>query len=176
MGQSSGSIRLVETAADVDGLLVRDPEKLSYVTQTTLSVDDAESVVSSLRNRFPEIQGPKVDDICYATQNRQDAVKALSARCRLVIVVGSPNSSNSNRLREVAELSGAVAYLVDSSVEIKREWFEPGLSVGITAGASAPEKLVRDVVQAVERLTGVRATDNAGVEEGISFPLPRELQ
>ena len=176
MGQSSGGMYLVETADEVARLQVGTPERLAYVTQTTLSVDDAERVIAALRARFPGIVGPKRDDICYATQNRQDAVKALARAADIVLVVGSRNSSNSNRLREVARLHGRPAYLIDDATQIDDHWFAEDARVGVTAGASAPEILVREVV---ERLAG---TDSdtieqlIGAEENITFALPRELQ
>ncbi|HRE18319.1 MAG TPA: 4-hydroxy-3-methylbut-2-enyl diphosphate reductase [Rhodocyclaceae bacterium] len=174
MGQSAGGMYLVETVDDVNALKVSDQAQLSYVTQTTLSVDDATQIVAALKTRFPYIQGPKKDDICYATQNRQDAVKALAAQCDVVVVVGSPNSSNSNRLREVALHLGSKAYLVDSAADVDQSWFAPGNVVGVTAGASAPEKLVREVVQLLNALGG-DVRELQGVSEAVSFPLPREL-
>ncbi len=178
MGQSEGGMHLVETAADVASLQVSDPEKLAYVTQTTLSVDDAEKVIAALKLRFPGIVGPKKDDICYATQNRQDAVKALAQAADLVLVVGSQNSSNSNRLREVAEINGARAYLVDNVDEIDPSYLQNAGSIGITAGASAPEILVQHVVDRL-RLAGGQAEkieQLEGVEENVSFALPKDLQ
>ena len=176
MGQSAQGMYLVETAADVLRLEVKDVSKLSYVTQTTLSVDDADKVVCALRERFPEIVGPKRDDICYATQNRQDAVKELATKTDVVFVVGSQSSSNSNRLREVAELLGARAYLVDCAEQIDPAWLEGVSRIGVTAGASAPEVLVQSVVH---RLTGddpSQASQLHGVEENVTFALPKELQ
>src|SRR6202795_4912536 len=146
MGQSDGGMYLVESVADVATLAVRDPANLSYVTQTTLSVDDAASIVDALKRRFPAITGPKKDDICYATQNRQDAVKFMAPQCDVVIVVGSPNSSNSNRLREVAEHMGADAYMVDSADDLRPQWIAGKRRVGVTAGASAPEILVNQLI------------------------------
>ncbi|NJD25702.1 MAG: 4-hydroxy-3-methylbut-2-enyl diphosphate reductase [Betaproteobacteria bacterium] len=175
MGQSEGGMYLVETAADVDRLSVRDPRHLSFVTQTTLSVDDATALVDALKTRFPDIQGPKKDDICYATQNRQDAVKALAADSDLVIVVGSPNSSNSRRLKEVAVARGIESHLVDGPEEIDPDWLEGKKRVGVTAGASAPEILVQRVVDRVRTLTGAEVSALAGVAEGVSFPLPKGL-
>ena len=175
MGQSRDGMYLVETPEDVRGLSVNMPEKLSFVTQTTLSVDDATMVISELRKKFPEIQGPKKDDICYATQNRQDAVKALAAQCDLVLVVGSPNSSNSRRLKEVAVALGIDSHLIDESAEIEAKWLAGKHRIGITAGASAPEILVLQVVNHIKALTGASVTQLNGVEEGVSFPLPREL-
>ncbi|QEL64285.1 4-hydroxy-3-methylbut-2-enyl diphosphate reductase [Oryzomicrobium terrae] len=175
MGQAEGGMYLVETPADVAALAVRDPAKLAYVTQTTLSVDDAAVVVSALRERFPEIVGPKKDDICYATQNRQDAVKQLAGQSQVVIVVGSPNSSNSNRLREVAELKGVPAYMVDRADQIDPAWIAGKDNVGVTAGASAPEVLVDEVVQRL-RDQGADAVRLAeGAVENTVFPLPKEL-
>ena len=175
MGQSQGGMYLVETPGDVVTLKVSDPDKLAYVTQTTLSVDDAARVVDALKTRFPNIVGPKKDDICYATQNRQDAVKKLTAECDAVLVVGSPNSSNSNRLREVAENLGIPAWLVDSAEDIQPAWLEGKTRIGITAGASAPEILVEQVVT---RLTQLGATEVApldGLQETVNFPLPKGL-
>src|SRR5215203_4840916 len=146
MGQAQGGMFLVETPADVARLKVTDPGNLAFVTQTTLSVDDASQIIAALKQRFPQIVGPKKDDICYATQNRQDAVKGLAQQCDVVIVVGSPNSSNSNRLREVAANQGVAAYMVDNAGELRRQWVEGAQRVGVTAGASAPEILVQEVV------------------------------
>ena len=175
MGQSDGGMYLVDTVADVERLTVAHPDRLSFVTQTTLSVDDATVVIDALRARFPEIQGPKKDDICYATQNRQDAVKVLAAKCDLVIVVGSQNSSNSRRLREVAVGLGIDAHLVDAADEIRPEWLAGKSRVGVTAGASAPEHIVADVVARLQSLgQGVRI-DLQGVPDDVKFPLPREL-
>jgi len=175
MGQSGGGMYLVETAEEVAALNVSHPEQLSFVTQTTLSVDDASVVITALKERFPQIQGPKKDDICYATQNRQDAVKALAEQCDLVIVVGSPNSSNSRRLKEVAVARGIDGYLIDGPEEIESLWFVGKQNVGITAGASAPEILVRRVVERIRTLTDASVAHLPGVEEGVSFPLPKEL-
>ena len=175
MGQSPEGMYLVETAEEVASLDVKHPEQLSFVTQTTLSVDDASVVISALKQRFPEIQGPKKDDICYATQNRQDAVKALAEQCDLVIVVGSPNSSNSRRLKEVAVARGIDGYLVDGPDEIDAAWLAGKNNVGITAGASAPEILVSRVVDRIRALSGASVAQLAGVEEGVSFALPKEL-
>lgn len=175
MGQSPEGMYLVETAEEVASLDVKHPEQLSFVTQTTLSVDDASVVISALKQRFPEIQGPKKDDICYATQNRQDAVKALAEQCDLVIVVGSPNSSNSRRLKEVAVARGIDGYLVDGPDEIDAAWLAGKNNVGITAGASAPEILVSRVVDRIRALSGATVAQLAGVEEGVSFALPKEL-
>ena len=181
MGQSPGNgsavegMYLVETAADVGKLDVRDPAQLAYVTQTTLSVDDAAIVVAALRARFPDIVGPKKDDICYATQNRQDAVKFMTPQCDVVIVVGSPNSSNSNRLREVATGLGADAYMVDDASELKPEWIAGKQRIGVTAGASAPEVLVLDVISALQALGAKRVNQLSGIDENVVFPLPKGL-
>jgi 4-hydroxy-3-methylbut-2-enyl diphosphate reductase len=175
MGQSPDGMYLVDTIQDVERLTVRSPAQLSFVTQTTLSVDDASIVIGALKARFPEIQGPKKDDICYATQNRQDAVKALAEQCDLVIVVGSPNSSNSRRLKEVAVARGVDAYLIDGPEEIDNDWLNGKSRIGVTAGASAPEILVERVVDRIKRLAGGEVVQLAGVEESISFPLPKEL-
>ena len=175
MGQSSDGMYLVETPEDARSLKVGTPEKLSFVTQTTLSVDDASLVIAALREHFPEVQGPKKDDICYATQNRQDAVKSLAGQCDLVIVVGSPNSSNSRRLREVAIARGVDGYLIDGPEEIDPAWLAGRRRIGVTAGASAPEILVKRVVDRISFLTGAEVSQAIGVEEGVSFPLPKEL-
>lgn len=175
MGQSEGGMYLVDTIADVAQLQVAEPEKLSFVTQTTLSVDDAMVVIDALKDKFPSIEGPKKDDICYATQNRQDAVKALAEQCDLVIVVGSPNSSNSRRLKEVAVSRGIDGYLVDGPDEIEPGWLAGKTRIGITAGASAPEILVERVVDRIRGLTGAEVGQLSGVEEGVYFPLPKEL-
>jgi len=175
MGQSEHGMYLVETVEDVAGLAVRDPTRLAYVTQTTLSVDDAATIVEALRRRFPGIVGPKKDDICYATQNRQDAVKFMAPRCDVVIVVGSPNSSNSNRLREVAEQLRVPAYMVDNASELDPAWLEGRPRVGVTAGASAPEVLVEEVLARL-RVLGARSVRQLdGVEENVVFPMPRGL-
>ena len=175
MGQSRDGMYLVETAEEVRQLKVTTPAQLSFVTQTTLSVDDASQVISALREQFPEVQGPKKDDICYATQNRQDSVKLLAEQSDLVLVVGSQNSSNSRRLKEVAVARGVEAYLVDGADEIEAAWLEGKQRVGVTAGASAPEILVQQVIARIAALTGAAVVQLDGVEEGISFPLPREL-
>lgn len=175
MGQSDKGMYLVETVEDVAALKVSQPDYLSYVTQTTLSVGDANLVIDALRQRFPAIQGPKKDDICYATQNRQDAVKALASQCDLVVVVGSPNSSNSRRLKEVALGRGVAAYLIDGAAEIDPEWLVGKRSIGVSAGASAPEILVRQVVDRLRVLTDAEVAQLAGIEEGVSFALPKEL-
>src|SRR5690349_2188526 len=175
MGQAERGMHLIETVSDAEQLEVRDPERLAYVTQTTLSVDDAAAIVEVLKRRFPAIVGPKKDDICYATQNRQDAVKFLVPYCDVVIVVGSPNSSNSNRLREVAKNLGTPAYMVDDASQIEPKWIEGRSRVGVTAGASAPESLVREVVGRLESLGAGSVRQLAGVEENVSFPMPKGL-
>jgi len=175
LGQSEGGMYLVETPGDVESLQVSNPDQLAYVTQTTLSVDDAARVVDALRARFPSITGPKKDDICYATQNRQDAVKALAKQCDVVIVVGSPTSSNSNRLREVAENLGVPAYMVDNATEIQSDWVTGKNRVGLTAGASAPEILVRAVIERLDKLGIGSVADLDGVQEKVGFPLPKGL-
>jgi len=175
MGQSRDGMYLVETADEVQNLKVNSPGQLSFVTQTTLSVDDASLVISALKEHFPEVQGPKKNDICYATQNRQDAVKALAEQCDLVIVVGSPNSSNSRRLKEVAVARGVDAYLIDGADEIQTAWLDGKRKVGVTAGASAPEILVQRVLDRIQSLASAEVLQLAGVEEGVSFPLPKEL-
>ncbi|MFV0371911.1 MAG: 4-hydroxy-3-methylbut-2-enyl diphosphate reductase [Azonexus sp.] len=175
MGQVRGGMYLVETPEDVAALAVNDPEHLAYVTQTTLSIDDAGRVIAALRARFPNIQGPKKDDICYATQNRQDAVKTLADACDLVIVVGSQNSSNSRRLREVAAGRNIAAYLVDAADEIEAGWLAGKTRIGVTAGASAPDVLVQQVVNRLHELSGAPVSQLQGVEEAVYFPLPKEL-
>ncbi len=175
-GVNGGHIYLVENEADVSQLDVNAPDNLAYVTQTTLSVDDTAKVIDALRQRFPAISGPKKDDICYATQNRQDAVKQLALECDLVLVVGSPNSSNSNRLRELADRCGADAYLIDSALDIKPSWLVGKKAIGVTAGASAPEVLVRDVVNKLETLGARPPEELPGATENISFSMPRELR
>jgi len=175
MGQAGSGMYLVETAEDVAQLQVRDPGKLAYVTQTTLSVDDAARIVAALRVRFPEIRGPKRDDICYATQNRQDAVKFMAPRCDVVIVVGSPNSSNSNRLREVAQNMGVDAYMVDSAADLRPEWIAGKPRVGVTAGASAPEVLVNELIERLQELGAKSVRPLEGIAEHVVFTLPREL-
>ena len=175
MGQAVGGMYLVETPEDVAKLQVQDVNNLSFVTQTTLSVDDAAKIIDTLKQRFPSIQGPKKDDICYATQNRQDAVKALAAQCDVVIVVGSANSSNSNRLREVAQNLGVPAYMVDTATDLKPEWVMGKARVGITAGASAPEVLVQAVIERLKQLGASQVDEVKGVEERINFPLPKNL-
>ncbi len=176
MGQCDGGIYLVESPEQVAGLKVNDENNLAFVTQTTLSVDDASSIVAALKKRFPNITGPRKDDICYATQNRQDAVKLLVRQCDVVIVVGSPNSSNSNRLREVAAKVGVPAYLVDDADGLQPEWFAGKTRVGISAGASAPELLVQGVVARLRELGAESVTELKGIRENVVFPLPRALQ
>ena len=176
MGQVGTGIHLVETPEDVAHLQIADPELLAYVTQTTLSVDDAATIVDALRQRFPTIAGPKKDDICYATQNRQDAVKFMTPYADVVFVVGSKNSSNSNRLREVAELRGVPAYLIDNAAGIEPTWLEGKRRIGVTAGASAPEILVAEVITRLKELSQATVRDLDGVPEKVIFPLPRELQ
>jgi len=180
MGQyddsAGGKIYLVEDEADVAALIPENPQVLSYVSQTTLSMDDTAKVIKALRLKFPSIHGPKTDDICYATQNRQDAVKDLANSSDLILVVGSPNSSNSNRLRELAERMGSKAYLIDNSDEIEPAWFDDITEVGITAGASAPEVLVKQVVSRVQELGGDIPVELSGREENIVFHLPKELR
>jgi 4-hydroxy-3-methylbut-2-enyl diphosphate reductase len=178
MGQVAQGMHLVEGVADVAALKVgagATADALAYVTQTTLSVDDAAAIVAALKQRFPAIVGPKKDDICYATQNRQDAVKALAARVGLMIVVGSRNSSNSNRLREVAENLGVPAYLVDNAAQIDAAWLAQKVAVGVTAGASAPEVLVSEVVERLRALGAAAVETLVGADENVYFPLPREL-
>jgi 4-hydroxy-3-methylbut-2-enyl diphosphate reductase len=175
MGQAADGMYLVETVADVAQLKPRNPEMLAYVTQTTLSVDDAAAIVAALKQRFGSIVGPKKDDICYATQNRQDAVKFMAPKCDLVVVVGSPNSSNSNRLREVAANLGVSAYLVDSANDIRPAWISDVRRVGVTAGASAPESLVNQVIDRLWQLGASRVSVLDGVSENTTFPLPKEL-
>ena len=176
MGQVGTGIHLVETPEDVAHLQIADPELLAYVTQTTLSVDDAATIVDALRQRFPTIAGPKKDDICYATQNRQDAVKFMTPYADVVFVVGSKNSSNSNRLREVAELRGVPAYLIDNAAGIEPTWLEGKRRIGVTAGASAPEILVAEVIARLKELSQGAVRELDGVPEKVTFPLPRELQ
>jgi len=173
---ASGAIHLVETPEDVAHLMPNNPQKLAYVTQTTLSVDDTKAVIEALRSKFPEVAGPRHDDICYATQNRQDAVRKLGQQCDLVLVVGSPNSSNSNRLRELAEKQGVPAHLIDGADDIRREWVSGKLRVGVTAGASAPESLVQGVVARLREWGGTNAHELVGDPENVTFALPKELR
>ena len=175
-GLNGGRIYLVESVEDVEKLEVRNPEHLSYVTQTTLSMDDTSLVIDALRERFPTIEGPRKKDICYATQNRQDAVKQLALECDLLLVVGSPNSSNSNRLKELAERLGCDSYLIDNVDAIDPAWLEGKSRFGVTAGASAPEILVRQVVEWLEQESGAKPLELEGVEENIVFSMPRELR
>ncbi len=180
MGQydsrAGGDIYLVEDVHQVASLAVRNPDKLSYVTQTTLSMDDTAKVIDALRERFPRIKGPRKDDICYATQNRQDAVKQLAGNCDLMLVVGSPNSSNSNRLRELAQRMGAEAYLLDGADDIDPRWLEGKTRIGVTAGASAPEVLVQEVLDGLRALGAKAPVEIAGRPENVTFSLPRELR
>jgi 4-hydroxy-3-methylbut-2-enyl diphosphate reductase len=175
MGQAGDGMYLVERVEDVGRLVVKDPDRLAFVTQTTLSVDDAGAVVAALKARFPAIVGPKKDDICYATQNRQDAVKVLSRECDVVIVVGSLSSSNSNRLREVAENLRVPAYMVDTPDDLDPAWVSGRLRVGVTAGASAPEVLVRGVVERLRQLGATEVREMDGITETVVFPLPKTL-
>ncbi|MGH8850793.1 MAG: 4-hydroxy-3-methylbut-2-enyl diphosphate reductase, partial [Casimicrobiaceae bacterium] len=175
MGQADGGIHLVESVGDVARLVVGDASQLAYVTQTTLSVDDAAAVVAALKRRFPAIVGPRRDDICYATQNRQDAVKFMTPQCDVVIVVGSPNSSNSNRLREVAANRGIPAYMIDRAEELQPEWLRAKQRIGVTAGASAPEVLVQQVIRRLKELGAGQVRELDGTVESVMFPLPRGL-
>ena len=175
MGQCDGGITLVETVDDVERLQVADPHKLAFVTQTTLSVDDSRRITEALRARFPSIVGPRTDDICYATQNRQDAVKALAPQCDVVIVVGSRSSSNSNRLRELAETLGVRTYMVDDAALVEASWIEGANRIGVTAGASAPEVLVRSVIARLQALGAGSVRELDGIRENVSFPLPKGL-
>jgi 4-hydroxy-3-methylbut-2-enyl diphosphate reductase len=180
MGQydarNGGAIYLVEDEADVERLQVRNPEALAFVTQTTLSMDDTSRVIDALRQRFPSIGGPRKDDICYATQNRQDAVKQLAAECDVLLVVGSPNSSNSNRLRELAERMGTPAHLIDGAEDLERSWFATAEKVGITAGASAPEVLVRGVIERLMQWGATATSELDGRPENVTFSMPKELR
>lgn len=175
MGQSKEGMHLVETPQDVANLEVADANKLAYVTQTTLSMDDAAQVIQALKHKFPSIQGPKSDDICYATQNRQDAVKIMAKDCDLVIIVGSPNSSNSNRLREVAENQGVEAYMIDNASLLQPEWLLNKKKVGVSAGASAPEVLVKEVISRLKKLGAKNVDELQGVIESVVFKLPKDL-
>lgn len=179
MGQyvnPEGGIYLVESPDDVSHLNVKNPDNLAYVTQTTLSIDDTLAVVAALKARFPKIVGPRKDDICYATQNRQDAVKKLAAQCDLILVVGSPNSSNSNRLREIAEKLGRASYLIDDAEQLQPSWVENASKIGVTAGASAPEILVSQVIARLKAWGGQVVLENQGIEEKVVFSLPKELR
>ena len=174
---ATGAIYLVDSVTEANAIQVDQPNQVAYVTQTTLSMDDTRDIINELRNRFPLIEGPKHDDICYATQNRQLAVRDLAAQTELVLVVGSVNSSNSNRLRELAERQGVDSYLIDGAADIKNTWFEGVQSVGLTAGASAPEKLVRDVIAAIENISGqIEVVELEGEPENMVFALPKELR
>ena len=175
MGQVGSGMYLVESIRDVERLEVKDPGNLAFVTQTTLSVDDARSITEALRRRFPAIIGPKKDDICYATQNRQDAVKTLARQCDVLIVVGSPNSSNSNRLREVASNLGVPAYMLDDAAALRSEWVAGKKRVGVTAGASAPEVLVQAVIARLNSLGALSVRELDGIPERVTFPLPKAL-
>jgi 4-hydroxy-3-methylbut-2-enyl diphosphate reductase len=175
MGQSDAGMFLVETEADVGRLEIADSAKLTYVTQTTLSVDDAQKVIDALRRKFPSIIGPKQDDICYATQNRQDAVKFMAPQVEMVIVVGSRSSSNTNRLRELADLLGCETHQVDSAEELRIEWVRDKKRVGVTSGASAPEVLVRDVIARLKSMGAQSVRELDGITESITFPLPKGL-
>ena len=175
LGQALDGVYLVETAADIDKLQVADPARLAFVTQTTLSVDDTAKLTAQLRARFPHIRAPRKDDICYATQNRQDAVKKMAADCQVVLVIGSSTSSNSNRLREVAELCGARAYLVDGAADVKPEWLQNIKRIGVTAGASAPESLVRELIDWLREKFGTEVSELSGVEEKVVFAMPKTL-
>lgn len=180
MGQydksKGGEIYLVEDEDDVEALVVKHPEKVAFVTQTTLSIDDTAKVIDALRKKYPMIMGPRKDDICYATQNRQDAVRDLAAQCDVVLVVGSPNSSNSNRLRELAERMGKSAYLVDNADQLEKQWFETKTKIGVTAGASAPEILIKQVIQRLQDWGATPPQELQGREENITFSLPKELR
>ena len=167
---------MVEDEADVAALAVKHPEKVAFVTQTTLSIDDTAKVIDALRTKFPHIQGPRKDDICYATQNRQDAVRDLAEQCDVVLVVGSPNSSNSNRLRELAERMGKDAYLIDNAEQLQQSWFDLDSKIGVTAGASAPEILIKQVIQRLQDWGATAPEELAGREENITFSLPKELR
>lgn len=175
MGQSEGGMYLVESPEDVATLIVADPSKLAYVTQTTLSIDDAASIVNVLKNRFPDITPPRSDSICYATQNRQDAVKIMARDCDLVIVVGSPNSSNSNRLREVAQNQGIESYMVDNASYLEPAWVVGKKRIGVSAGASAPEVLVQEVIRKLHELGAADVQELSGVVENVVFKIPRNL-
>ena len=176
LGQARGGVYLVETAEDIDNLKVADESKLAFVTQTTLSVDDTAKLTQQLRARFPNIRAPRKDDICYATQNRQDAVKKMAARCEVVLVIGSRTSSNSNRLREVAELCGARSYLIDGANDVKPEWLQNAKRIGVTAGASAPENLVQELVKWLRDNFGAGVEELPGVEEKVVFSMPKSLE
>jgi len=170
------NIHLVESPNDVSSLDVLNVDNLSFVTQTTLSMDDTSSIIDALRKKFPNISGPKKNDICYATQNRQDAVKDLANKSSIVLVVGSPNSSNSNRLREIAEKLGKPSYLIDGAEDIQKSWLNDMETVGVTAGASAPEELVQSVIAQLKTWGGTTAVENPGIQETVTFSLPKKLQ
>jgi 4-hydroxy-3-methylbut-2-enyl diphosphate reductase len=180
MGQwdqaNAGAIHLVETPECVADLQPRDPQQIAFATQTTLSIDDTRMVIEALQKRFPAIVGPRHDDICYATQNRQDAVRRLGQQCDLVLVVGSPNSSNSNRLRELAEKQGVPAYLIDGAADIRPDWLQGRRRIGVTAGASAPESLVRDVIEHLREQGATAVRELEGEPENVTFALPKELR
>ncbi|RDH82585.1 MAG: 4-hydroxy-3-methylbut-2-enyl diphosphate reductase [endosymbiont of Galathealinum brachiosum] len=179
MGQFDSDLAqifLVENTSDVENLDINNRVELAYVTQTTLSVDDTKDIISKLKNKFPNIQGPKKDDICYATQNRQDAIKSLTHSCELILVVGSPNSSNSNRLKELAIKNNIPGYLVDNAEELKKEWFKNIETVGLSAGASAPELLVDDVIKKIKEWFGAELSSDSGPKENIIFQLPKDLR
>ncbi len=175
-GRLDGTVHVLSTVEEVEALVVEDPERLAYVTQTTLSVDDTRDVIAALARRFPKIRGPELSDICYATQNRQNAVQALSDRIDLLLVVGSPNSSNSNRLRELGARRGVTSQLIDSEQDLDPDWFRPGLRIGLTAGASAPESLVQRVLERLRALGVDEVTEMEGERESVVFQLPAELK
>ncbi len=175
MGQGGASMYLVESPADAKLLAVKDEKNLAFVTQTTLSMDDTATIINALKARFPAITGPKKDDICYATQNRQDAVKQLVQQCDVVIVVGSPSSSNSNRLREVAENMTVPSYMVDNASELKEEWLTGKLHIGLTSGASAPEVLMQEVIARLKEMGATSVRELEGISENVVFPLPKTL-
>ena len=175
MGQCEGGMYLVENEADVAKLKVKNDNEVAFVTQTTLSVDDASRIIDALKKRFPKIVGPKKDDICYATQNRQDAVKFMAKKCDLVIVVGSPSSSNSNRLRDVANNFGVEAYLIDNAGELNPAWLKDKKNIGVSAGASAPEVLVQEVIARLEQLGAGSVKELDGITENVTFPMPKNL-
>ncbi len=171
-----GRIHLVEDVEDVAKLSMTEDARLAFVTQTTLSMDDTATVINALKDKYPQINAPRKDDICYATQNRQDAVKDLAKKCQVVLVVGSPNSSNSNRLRELAERLGAKAYLIDNAGQMQRSWFDDVASVGVTAGASAPEVLIQEVLDTLQAWGGQTPCELSGIEENVTFSLPKSLR
>ena len=175
-GRLAARVHVLSTVAEVERLVVADPERLAYVTQTTLSVDDTRDVIAALERRFPEIRGPELADICYATQNRQNAVKVMSDRIDLLLVVGSPNSSNSNRLRELGERRGISSHLIDSEADLQAAWFRPGMRIGLTAGASAPETLVQRVLARLAELGVDQVSEMEGEPESVVFQLPSELR